>query len=145
MTNPQLIAGVMATAILACASTAFADKETVLFCQGPQNVNGIARLPESKYYKVGTGYFDLWEKGQVKWFGNLCDNVGSTCQSGLTYYIMTTDLKKGDGSRLSRTIQINRQTGTVDDTMLNGADTVNFQGNCRIAPDPAVPTGPNRF
>jgi len=121
------------------------DETTVLLCQGSSNVNGLGYLQTWKYYKVGAGHFFIWDEGDVRWSGDQCADDGASCDSGLTFYTLRESFKSVDGENIAEDIQINRQTGYVQDGRFVGNSGVTFRGNCQVAADPAVPTAPNRF
>jgi hypothetical protein len=137
-----LLAAIFAAGGFASASNASADGETILFCQGYVTAgNDGVSFQTWEYYKIGSGQFSTWIPGNAKWNETDCDASGVECTRGSTFYALHVTT----GSKVTRDTQINRQAGTVQEYTFSDDNSFVFHGNCRVAADPAQPSGPNKF
>jgi hypothetical protein len=127
-----------------------AQSETVLLCRGEVIVSpkdgDPGRLPEWKYYKLGSNVFSIWDDNSVVWSRNMCELVHFSCSSGPTFYSVEGEMKSDGGGLSNTSIHIFRQPGTVIDRFSDpDIGSKFFSANCQIATDPAASTVPNKF
>jgi hypothetical protein len=125
------------------AGPALADP-LVLLCKGTALWEDKAGTPGSlqtwKYYKIDDGFWAELKSTSVSWSRNLCTSKNVTCTIAATRYGMKIEYDGGG----NRSVEINRQTGRVNDVADDG-DFLQFMGDCHPSADPMPAEAPNRF
>jgi len=133
--SPFAAASILFAAVACSAAAAPVTTPAILKCH--ENTDFQADAPTGPvFYKIGDGYFSLWDDKLAAWSANWCEAASTKCETTPVLYQIdyaVSDHKTGRYTFYRKTGQMSLRLS--DD--LGEAD-LDAQGKCEIAPDPAL-------